>query len=210
MSSQAGKAREFQAWLRDLRALRIREYASKTAIASSGSSSSSSSTASSSTASGSSSGSSSPGVEIPKDEVKVTVVPIPTSAHPSPHVHTVTAPLPLCCIMRFESLISYPFVLSTAVKADVLEMDAQWQMRVGGEAELARARASGSQFVMPYLVLNIRRSHLVQDAIDALSVYSMPEAGTTSSSSSRGGLGESDELMQAGITEFKKPLKVSQ
>jgi hypothetical protein len=89
----------------------------------------------------------------------------------------------------------------------VLEIDAQLQMRRGGDAEMQRALASGSRYVMPYLILNVRRSHLVQDAVDALSVYSMDDGSRAAGS--RAGLDEEEQdLQQGGMTEFKKTLKV--
>ena len=74
--------------------------------------------------------------------------------------------IPLCCRHRYESLVSYPFVVSTGVKAAILELDAARQMREGRESEIQQAVATGSRYVIPYLVIRIRRSHIVEDAIN--------------------------------------------
>ncbi|CAM9721303.1 unnamed protein product [Ectocarpus fasciculatus] len=74
--------------------------------------------------------------------------------------------MPLCCRHKFESLISYPFILSAGVKAAILEIDAARQMREGTESEMQQAVATGSRYVIPYLVIRVRRSHLVEDAIN--------------------------------------------
>lgn len=78
----------------------------------------------------------------------------------------VTVKMPLCCRHKYESLISYPFILSAGVKAAILEIDAARQMREGAESEMQQAVATGSRYVIPYLVIRIRRSHIVEDAIN--------------------------------------------
>lgn len=83
----------------------------------------------------------------------------------TPHGHA-SVKMPLCCRHKFESLISYPFILSAGVKAAILEIDAARQMREGTESEMQQAVATGSRYVIPYLVIRVRRSHLVEDAIN--------------------------------------------
>lgn len=94
-------------------------------------------------------------------------VPI-VGSHSEKSVHPVhaTVKMPLCCRHKYESLISYPFILSAGVKAAILEIDAARQMREGTESEMQQAVATGSRYVIPYLVIRIRRSHIVEDAIN--------------------------------------------
>ncbi len=81
-----------------------------------------------------------------------------------------------------ESYISYPFILSPAIKAKVLQLDAQSQMHRGVEAELLTAILSGQPHLVPYLILRVRRSHIIQDTMG--------------------------QLARAPAADLKKPLKV--
>jgi hypothetical protein len=67
-----------------------------------------------------------------------------------------------------ESYISYPFILSPAIKAKVLQLDAQSQMHRGVEAELLTAILSGQPNLVMYLILRVRRSHIIQDTMGQL------------------------------------------
>jgi hypothetical protein len=58
------------------------------------------------------------------------------------------------------------------VKAMVLEIDANVQMRQGIEAEHANALASGSTYMSPYLVIRVRRDHIVEDTINHFVIIS--------------------------------------
>jgi len=66
-----------------------------------------------------------------------------------------------------ESVISYPFVLSAATKARILQVDAQQQMHEGVNSEIFAALLRGGR-LNPYLVLRIRRSNIVQDTLQQL------------------------------------------
>lgn len=85
-------------------------------------------------------------------------------------------------LLTADSFISFPFLLTPTVKALVLELDASVQMRRGISQEYNNALASGSEYMVPYLVLRVRRSHLLIDTLNHF-VF-LPE------------------------TEYKKPLKV--
>jgi hypothetical protein len=107
------------------------------------------------------------------------------AAHPTHPTHG-TVKMPLCCRHKYDSLISYPFILSAGVKAAILELDAARQMREGTESEMQQAVATGSRYVIPYLVIRIRRSHIVEDAINQFAAQ------------------------DDGSFDLKKPLKVCQ
>ena len=66
------------------------------------------------------------------------------------------------------SFISYPFVLEPAVKAKLLQMDARHQMRQGMQAALVQAMFRGESQLMPYLILRVRRSNIVEDTMRIL------------------------------------------
>lgn len=74
-----------------------------------------------------------------------------------------------------ESLISYPFVLSPATKAMVLQQDARQQMRSGQQAEVFSAMMSGQMRIMPYLLLKVRRTNIVEDTMRQLAHQSPSE-----------------------------------
>lgn len=63
----------------------------------------------------------------------------------------VSITVPIILERKYESLVSYPFVLSPGIKAAVLELDAARQMKEGAENEMQQAVATGSRFVLPYL-----------------------------------------------------------
>lgn len=81
-----------------------------------------------------------------------------------------------------QSLMAYPFVLSPAIKATVLELDAELQMRLEVEEEFATALSSGARFVIPFLILRVRRDYIIPDTLSHM-------------------LGFADK-------DYKKPLKV--
>lgn len=81
-----------------------------------------------------------------------------------------------------QSIISFPYVLTPATKAAVLELDANVEMRQIVNQEYDQAVASGSRYMIPYLVLRIRRSHIMEDTLNHFVVHS--------------------------DTDYKKPLKV--
>eukprot|EP00602_Paraphysomonas_sp_CaronLab_P008247 CAMPEP_0185019840 /NCGR_PEP_ID=MMETSP1103-20130426/2420_1 /TAXON_ID=36769 /ORGANISM="Paraphysomonas bandaiensis, Strain Caron Lab Isolate" /LENGTH=687 /DNA_ID=CAMNT_0027550361 /DNA_START=26 /DNA_END=2086 /DNA_ORIENTATION=+ len=70
-----------------------------------------------------------------------------------------------------NSFISFPYVLSPAVKAQVLELDAAVQMRQGIHQEYEDAIASGSRYMSPYLVLRVRRDQIVMDTINHFVIF---------------------------------------
>ena len=80
------------------------------------------------------------------------------------------------------SFISYPFVLSPATKAAILECDAALQMRRGVQQEVQMAMSRGEETITPYFVLRVSRANIVLDTLSQVMLYE-----------------ESD---------FKKPLKV--
>jgi ubiquitin-protein ligase E3 A len=72
------------------------------------------------------------------------------------------------------SLVSHPFLLDTAAKAYVLFIDSQVQMRSEMEHSINEAimeSDSGFAFIQPYVILGVRREHIVSDAILGLSAY---------------------------------------
>ena len=66
------------------------------------------------------------------------------------------------------SFISYPFVLEPAVKAKLLQMDARHQMNQGVQAAIFQAMLRGEMQLMPYLILKVRRSNIVEDTMRIL------------------------------------------
>ena len=84
--------------------------------------------------------------------------------------------------LDLTSFISFPFVLSPATKAAVLECDANLQMRRGMDQEIQQAIMAGQRYVTPYFVLRVSRERIVLDTLSQIMLYE-----------------ESD---------FKKPLKV--
>jgi hypothetical protein len=66
------------------------------------------------------------------------------------------------------SFISYPFVLEPSTKAKLLQMDARHQMQQGMQAALFQAMLRGEMQLMPYLILRIRRSNIVEDTMRIL------------------------------------------
>jgi len=73
-----------------------------------------------------------------------------------------------------ESLISYPFVITAATKASILQIDARHQMSRGMNQELFNA-IFGGQRIVPYLVLRVRRNNIVQDTLTRLNQMSRNE-----------------------------------
>ena len=67
-----------------------------------------------------------------------------------------------------KSFISFPFSLSPATKAIILEMDATIQMRQEINNEVSHAYASGAQYIMPYLILRVRRDCIIQDTLSQM------------------------------------------
>mmetsp|Transcript_22241 Transcript_22241/g.30334 ORF Transcript_22241/g.30334 Transcript_22241/m.30334 type:complete len:882 (-) Transcript_22241:649-3294(-) len=67
-----------------------------------------------------------------------------------------------------ESVISYPFVLTAATKARVLQVDAQHQMHRGVNQEFFNAILNPGHRLNPYLVLRVRRENIVQDTLTQL------------------------------------------
>jgi len=80
------------------------------------------------------------------------------------------------------SFIAYPFVLSPATKAAVLECDATMQMQRGMQREMHQAMMMGQQSISPYFVLRVSRERIVLDTLSQILLYT--------------------------DNEFKKPLKV--
>ena len=66
---------------------------------------------------------------------------------------------------NLRSFISFPFTLSPAIKADILEEDAQIQMREGYHREMQMAIFTGQRMFLPYLVLHVRRDFILQDTM---------------------------------------------
>lgn len=64
-----------------------------------------------------------------------------------------------------KSFISYPFLLSPSTKASVLEEDARIQMHIKFQQAYRSAIQQGQRSFVPYLILNVRRSHLVEDTL---------------------------------------------
>ena len=81
-----------------------------------------------------------------------------------------------CATEHFQSFISFPFPLTPATKASILEKDALIQMRDGYRRDMQIAILSGQRSFMPYLVLPVRRDHIVEDTIMYLSLqYEGPD-----------------------------------
>eukprot|EP01041_Mallomonas_annulata_P010022 gene10022-20866_t len=70
-----------------------------------------------------------------------------------------------------NSFISYPFVLCPAIKATILEMDSQYQMRQEIDQEMFHALSHGQQYMMPYLVLRIRRQEILADTLSQMMFF---------------------------------------
>ena len=68
-----------------------------------------------------------------------------------------------------KSLISFPFILSPAIKASILELEANSQMRREMEHEVQLAMFTGQRYVMPYFVLRVSRQNLVLDTLTQVS-----------------------------------------
>jgi hypothetical protein len=64
------------------------------------------------------------------------------------------------------SYISYPFILSAATKAKILQVDSQSQMQRGQRQDLLNGLFSGR--IVPYLILKVRRSNIVEDTMRQL------------------------------------------
>jgi E3 ubiquitin-protein ligase HERC3 len=75
-------------------------------------------------------------------------------------------PRPAVDRQSLESLISFPYILTPGVKASIIELDANVQMRLGMHQEYEEAVASGSQYMSPYLVLRVRRNQIVADTVN--------------------------------------------
>jgi hypothetical protein len=187
LESREGKIREFQLWIKD-------QYHKKSAKRSS------SSRSSAAVASTISSSSSSNSMMVADSELPE-LIPVEDS-HPSSEKMmeedssasaavvvidpaVVLEPLvrEIKRYTRASSFISYPFVLSPATKAAVLEIDTAFQMQREMEHEVHAAMLSGQRYVMPYLVLRVSRESIVADTIIQMSLYS-------------------------STSDFKKPLKI--
>jgi len=64
-----------------------------------------------------------------------------------------------------KSFISFPFLLSPSTKAAVLGEDARIQMQLKFQQAYRSAIQLGQRSFVPYLILNVRRSHLVEDTL---------------------------------------------
>ncbi|KAF7722836.1 putative E3 ubiquitin-protein ligase HTD2 [Apophysomyces ossiformis] len=64
------------------------------------------------------------------------------------------------------SFCDYPFILNPAVKADILKIESVFQMRHELQDAFFRALFQGVN--SPYLVLEIRRDHIISDALQQL------------------------------------------
>lgn len=64
------------------------------------------------------------------------------------------------------SYISSAFIISAATKAKILQVDSQSQMQRGQRQDLMSALMNGR--IMPYLILKVRRSHIVEDTMKQL------------------------------------------
>lgn len=64
------------------------------------------------------------------------------------------------------SYISSAFIISAATKAKILQVDSQSQMQRGQRQDLMAALMSGR--IMPYLILKVRRSNIVEDTMRQL------------------------------------------
>jgi hypothetical protein len=71
---------------------------------------------------------------------------------------------------KLRSFISFPYTLTPAVKASILEEDARIQMTRSYRRDIQHAISSGQRTFMPYLVLNVRRDLIVMDTISLLSL----------------------------------------
>jgi len=67
-----------------------------------------------------------------------------------------------------NSLVSYPYILSTASKAKVLELDANQQMNRRFREERREASMRGDTTFTPFFVLCVRRDFLIADSLVAL------------------------------------------
>uniref|UniRef100_A0A8C4GY23 HECT and RLD domain containing E3 ubiquitin protein ligase 3 n=1 Tax=Dicentrarchus labrax TaxID=13489 RepID=A0A8C4GY23_DICLA len=66
------------------------------------------------------------------------------------------------------NLCAYPFILNAQAKTTMLQTDAELQMQVPAVTSLFQLRSP----VNPYLVLHVRRNHLVSDTLRELTMYS--------------------------------------
>lgn len=69
---------------------------------------------------------------------------------------------------ELDSFVSFPFVLSPASKAKVLEIDSITQMNNRYREERREASQRGARTFLPYFVLCVRRSHIKDDSLVAL------------------------------------------
>lgn len=66
------------------------------------------------------------------------------------------------------SFVSFPYVLSPASKAKILEIDAMTQMNQRYQEERREASQRGETTFVPFFVLCVRRAHLMQDSLVTL------------------------------------------
>lgn len=78
--------------------------------------------------------------------------------------------------LRFNSFISYAFVLSPVVKATVLRLDAENQMRREIRNEVHNAIFRGDQYYTPFLVLRVSRERVLGDTLSQIMLYEFKEA----------------------------------
>lgn len=144
-----------------------------------------------SSSSGSSSGSSSSGIKaIP---AKRPEQPLPTaSVVGDRNCLTLWEMLPYC---RRESFLSYSFLLTPAMKAEMLEIKVANEVQEGFQNEVLDARRRGLTHIIPYFVLEVRRGFIVMDTLNRiLAMTMMAEASSMSPT--------------AKTRMFKKPLKI--
>lgn len=78
----------------------------------------------------------------------------------------------LFLLARF-SFCDYPFILNPVVKADILKIESVYQMRHELQDAFFRALFQGVN--SPYLVLEIRRDHIIEDTLQQLEEKSIQD-----------------------------------
>ncbi|OQR92752.1 HECT E3 ubiquitin ligase [Achlya hypogyna] len=66
------------------------------------------------------------------------------------------------------SFCDFPFVLDAASKSKVLQFDAEYQQNVRVHDSIRSSLADTARQLHPYLVLRVRREHVIQDALEQL------------------------------------------
>lgn len=132
-----------------------------------------------------------PPMPIPPKRVEA---PLPTAVVISdPKRRTLWEKLPY---MKRESFLSYPWILSAAIKAEILEIEVQSEVQRGFEDDVADARRRGLTHIVPYLILQVRREHVVMDTLNRILALSMMAENNSSNSAA------------VAARMFKKPLKI--